>query len=339
MSPFLIVYRCTTYLAWCIYDLYCIFCRVDHLSKFKNKETSLPGTQVQVERDYAAMKAQQAKDWEESIAARTKRTNEKLRVKGESAEVNTRIYFDTIVGQPMDRAEEILNERDHLLNDPVIVNDSKKDIEKFFKNIALGRHHYVGFAASAGFQSLSYPEHDFGNTPLHIAVKKGHVAATEELLKYKADMDAVNRLGNRPLHEAWFFWKTHALRTKEERLAQEATTCDLLLKLLSYGACPDSQDQSGQTALHIASRLGPTKAVTIILSFQANTQLKTQAGLTALDVAAKHGQEESFKLLQAWARISHQLVQVDFHAIWHKFLRDYTQVSVPPPCLRASHGF
>lgn len=303
-----------------------MFYTIDHLSKFTNKETSLPGTQVRVERDYASMKAQQAKDYEDSIAARTKRTNEKLRVKGESAEMNTRIYFDTIVGQPMDQAEDILNERDHLLNDRVIVQDGKKDIDKFFKNIALGRHHFVGFAASAGFKSLSYAEPDFGNTPLHIAVKKGHVATTEELLKYKADMDAVNRLGNRPLHEAWFFWKTHALRTREERLAQEATTCDLLLKLLSYGACPDSQDQSGQTALHIAARLGPTKAVTILLSFQANAQLRTRAGLTALDVAAKHCQEESFKLLQAWSLISHQLVQLDFHGIWHKFLKDYSQV-------------
>jgi hypothetical protein len=281
---------------------------------------------VRVDRDYITGKIDQAKERDEYLAARAKKTAEMLRVKGESAEMNTRIYFDTIVGQPMEQAEAILNERENLLHEVPVVLDSQKDVERFLKNISLGRHHYVGFAASAGFRSINYAETVFGNTALHIAVRKGHVTTTEELLKYKADMDVFNRLGNRPLHECWFFWQTHANRTAEERIAQETTTCELLLKLLSYGACPDSQDQQGQTPLHIACRLGPTRAVKIILSFQANMKLQTRAGLTAIDVALKHGHEESYKLLVAWEHISHQLVQVDFHGIWHRFLCDYSQV-------------
>ena len=303
-----------------------MYCPADHLSKFANKVTSLPGTQVQVERDHITAKQNEIKEREEYLNARLKRTNEMLRIKGESAEVNTRIYFDTIIGQPIQQAEDILKERDEILNKIPVMLDTKKDIDRYFKNVALGRNHYIGFAASAGFRSISYAELEYGNTPLHIAVKKGHIETTEELLKYNADRDAMNRLGNRPIHEAWFFWKTHSNRTKEERLAQETTTCELLLRLLSYGTCPDSQDQSGQTPLHIACRLGPTRAVKIILSFQADTTRRTKAGLTAAEIAVKHGQEETYKLLVAWEHISHELVRLDFHAIWHRFLCDYTQV-------------
>jgi hypothetical protein len=297
------------------------------LSKFANKTTSLPGTQVQVERDHIAGQQQRVTDREEFLAARAKRTQEMLRVKSESADMNTRIYFDTIVGQPMQQAEDILNEREDILNTVTITLDTQKDIDRYLKNIALNRHHYVGFAASAGFRSINYADPEYGNTPLHLAVKKGHVATVEELLRYKAEMDVPNRLGNRPIHECWFFHTNiNRLRTAEQRESEEDTTCELLLKLLSYGACPDSQDQQGQTALHIACRLGPVKAVKIILGFQAKMDLKTKAGSTALDVAAKHGQEECFKLVSAWAHISHQLVHIDFHMTWAKFLRDYAQV-------------
>eukprot|EP00975_Prorocentrum_lima_P038340 8057548-Prorocentrum_lima.AAC.1 len=50
-------------------------------------------------------------------------------------------------------------------------------------------------------------------------------------------------------------------RTREKRLEQEKRTCRLLLALLSYGAFVDAADLNGQTALHIACRLGPIQAV------------------------------------------------------------------------------
>lgn len=304
----------------------CLCLNADHLSKFENKTTSLPGTQVRIERDHIAGQEQRIKDREAYLAARAKRTEEMLRVKSESADMNTRIYFDTIVGQPMEQAEAILNEREAILDTVPAVQDTQRDIERYRRNIALGRHQYVSFAASAGFRSINYADPEFGYTALHIAVRKGHVATVEELLKHKADMDIQNRLGNRPIHECWLFHETHRNRTAEEREAQENTTCELLLKLLSYGTCPDSQDQKGQTPLHIACRLGPVRAVKIILGFKAKTDLKTNDGLTPLDVAAKHGQEECFKLISAWQHISRQLVHIDFHMIWARFLQDYTQI-------------
>jgi len=281
---------------------------------------------VRVEKDYLDQKAARAKQWEDESIARTKRMNEKLRIKSESAELNTKIYFDTILGQNIKDAEAILNEREAILHHTEVIADSRRDIDRFLKNVKLNRHHYVGFAASSGYKSINYADPVFGNSALHLSVKMGHVSTTEELLKYSADMDCINRLGNRPIHECWAFWDNDKFRSAETRLAQEHTTCQLLLTLLQYGTCVDSVDQNKESVLHIACRKGPTKAVKIILTFKANLLLKNSRGQTAMDVAAASGNEESLKLLLCWGHISHQLVQLDFHAIWHKFLTDYSQV-------------
>ena len=46
----------------------------------------------------------------------------------------------------------------------------------------------------------------------------------------------------------------------------------------------------------------------------------------ALDIALQFGQEEIYKLLEAWEHIKPHLLKLDFHAVWHKFLRDYEAV-------------
>ncbi len=85
-------------------------------------------------------------------------------------------------------------------------------------------------------------------------------------------------LGDRPLHLCWAFWDTSPLRPQAQRLQQEDTTCRLLLTLLRYGTCPDSADQRGETALHLACRRGPTRAVKILLSFKADLLLRNHKG-------------------------------------------------------------
>jgi hypothetical protein len=52
----------------------------------------------------------------------------------------------------------------------------------------------------------------------------------------------------------------------------------------------------------------------------------TSPGRIALDIALQYGQEEVYKLLEAWEHIKPHLLKLDFHAVWHKFLRDYEAV-------------
>ena len=82
----------------------------------------------------------------------------------------------------------------------------------------------------------------------------------EELLKYKADPDVKNKLGFFPIHEAWMFWKKkhdgEKYRTREEREKQEEDTTTIVKHILSYKGYVDAQDIDGNTALHVACRLG-----------------------------------------------------------------------------------
>lgn len=93
----------------------------------------------------------------------------------------------------------------------------------------------------------------------------GHAQTVEELLKYKADPDLKNKLGYQPIHEAWQFWmKKHngeRCRTKDEREKQEETTFVILKHILSYKGFVDAQDIHGNTALHIACRLGSSQSL------------------------------------------------------------------------------
>jgi len=183
----------------------------------------------------------------------------------------------------------------------------------------LGRTHYVGYAMTLGFRSINYQEEDTGNTALHYAVHRGNVEQCKELLKYKAIPEMRNRLGNCPIHDAWIFWNTNNTRTREERLEQERKTCEILLLFLSYDTYVDSQDQHGNTALHNACRMGPIRAVLLLLGFKPNVGMLNKSGMTVNDVAKKHDKHEICKLLSTWPVLSQQMVKTDFVVQWRKF--------------------
>lgn len=50
-------------------------------------------------------------------------------------------------------------------------------------------------------------EEKHGNTPLHRAVSLGFVEISSVLLEAGAELDAVNHMGDAPIHCCWRFWK------------------------------------------------------------------------------------------------------------------------------------
>ena len=50
-------------------------------------------------------------------------------------------------------------------------------------------------------------EEKHGNTPLHRAVALGFVEICSVLLEAGADIDAINTMGDAPIHCCWRFWK------------------------------------------------------------------------------------------------------------------------------------
>lgn len=298
----------------------------DHLSKFQNKLHPLPGTQVAVEQEYEADK-QRFEDYQKKKQEENeKKLKLKLHVKQQSVGVQTKVLFDTLLNQPIDEAEKILQEKEALLKQYIrpVYADDMKEIAKFWKNCQQGKYHYVGYAVSNGFRSIDYQDPETGDHALHIAVRKGNANLIEELLKFKANPDVKNRKGNYPIHEAWHFWNMDPnRRTKEERLQQEETTCRVLLTLLSYDAFIDAVDFHKQTALHIASRLGTVRAVKILLTFRADISFKTKYNETALSLAKEFQQDESYRLLSAWDHIKTHFIHSDFNIVWHQFLSNY----------------
>eukprot|EP01042_Synura_sphagnicola_P002838 gene2838-3461_t len=342
----------------------------DHLSKIANKLAPIPGSQLAVEKRHEEALQAYAKLKDTDRSLRQQRLDVKLQVKQQSARLNTEVYFQTVFNQKIDQIEAILREKESLLaHDPreKIKQRSKHDhddnedgdtgeeeeeekykqeeeeeddptketqIAKFREEVVKGRPHYISYAISHGFAYINYQEAaSMGNSFLHLACRRGHVEVVEKLLQHKAQPDVKNDLGNYPIHECWLFWEMDTTRrTREKRLEQEKRTCRLLLALLSYGAFVDAADLNGQTALHIACRLGPIQAVKILLTFQANTELRIRSvivegeeeeGQTAEDIAREFAQDEAVRLINGWAGIRAYLIHSDFHTVWKKFLEDY----------------
>uniref|UniRef100_A0A4W6E9F5 Ankyrin 2 n=1 Tax=Lates calcarifer TaxID=8187 RepID=A0A4W6E9F5_LATCA len=156
-----------------------------------------------------------------------------------------------------------------------------------------------------------------GFTPLHIACKKNRVKVMELLVKYGASIQAITESGLTPIHVAAFMGHLN-----------------IVLLLLQNGASPDVSNivsnwkqpsqragnislislceymhisfEYDQTPLHIASRLGKTEIVQLLLQHMAHPDAATTNGYTPLHISAREGQVETASvLLEAGA--SHSL--------------------------------
>jgi hypothetical protein len=96
----------------------------------------------------------------------------------------------------------------------------------------------------------------------------------------------------------------------------------MILAILSYGGYVDSANQRGETALHIASRMGTPQIILLLLGFQSNVNMRDTDGRTAAEVAEHHGRREMSKLFAIWEAIRHRYVHADFLSVWRAFLRD-----------------
>eukprot|EP01038_Epipyxis_sp_PR26KG_P007844 gene7844-10651_t len=304
-----------------------------HLARFSNKETPIPGTQIKLEKEYEANRLQQHALLEKQANDNQKRIEHKIQIKDETRKLRTQIYFDTIIGQPIDQIEKLLNENEKLFNHDIQTkfgNYSQldlKSIEKFFLNVKLNRFHYVGYSITNGYDFIDYQLPSNGNTALHVAVSLGHVETVEELLKFKIQTGLRNNFGYCPIHCAWHFWnKTKLNRSKEARLEQENKTFLIIEKILQFGGYIDILDLDRNSTLHYACQYGTTKIVKLLLSFQADFKILNKFYQSASDICNEYNQIESYRLINSWDNIRSSLVHLDFILVWHKFLLDYEAI-------------
>jgi hypothetical protein len=138
---------------------------------------------------------------------------------------------------------------------------------------AAGRSAEVERLAARG-EALDEADID-GDTPLHAALRRGHVATATLLVTRGADAGRASAHGVTPL-----------------LLAASAGHADLTAALLQAGADPNAQDQFGRTALLAAAERGDLAVAALLLRHGADATLASRHGTDALQVAqrAGHGQ-------------------------------------------------
>ncbi|XP_014222189.1 ankyrin repeat, PH and SEC7 domain containing protein secG-like [Trichogramma pretiosum] len=119
-----------------------------------------------------------------------------------------------------------------------------------------------------------------GDTPLHLAIRYGHLDVVQLLLDSGADTKAINKNGSRPVHE----------------LCKSIHGEDLVGLLFIIGDEMDTQDVSGNSPLHLAATTSHKKVIRYLLKKGANWNLANSDGETSLHAICRNKDEEIAKL-------------------------------------------
>lgn len=120
-----------------------------------------------------------------------------------------------------------------------------------------------------------------GESPLMLAVLKGHKDIAEQLIKKGAD---INKTGWTPLH-----------------YAASSGHIAIISLLLEQHAYIDAESPNGTTPLMMAAMYGTGEAVDLLVAEGADTRLKNQQGMTALQFAEAGERPDAVRTLSAIA--------------------------------------
>jgi uncharacterized protein len=121
-----------------------------------------------------------------------------------------------------------------------------------------------------------------GESPLMMAVFKGQIELTQQLIKQGAD---VNKTGWTPLH-----------------YAATAGNTQLVKILLEHYAYIDAESPNKTTPLMMAAHYGTPGAVKLLLEEGADVSLKNDLGLNAMDFAQAAKKADSVEIIAAFIR-------------------------------------
>ncbi|CAG9761215.1 unnamed protein product [Ceutorhynchus assimilis] len=120
----------------------------------------------------------------------------------------------------------------------------------------------------------------WGFTPLHLAAKEGHHEVISILLENTANVNAINSLGQTPFHMLGY--------------SNSVRSIELLLK---FGANIEAKDKNDYTPLHSAIEQGHHEVVIILLEKNANVNAINRDGQTPLHIACCTNNIRSIELL------------------------------------------
>lgn len=127
----------------------------------------------------------------------------------------------------------------------------------------------------------SYPDYwPLNVTPIFWASATGNEVLVKLLLEHGAEIDAQDRAGNTPLHNA-------VLKSQK----------NIVQMFLKWGADLEAQSRSGMTALHIAALRDNREMIQFLIAEGAQVDVKDKQGHTPADWAALRGFQGSVDLL------------------------------------------
>ena len=128
-----------------------------------------------------------------------------------------------------------------------------------------------------------YTMDEEGETPMSRAMKSGHVALTEFMLRQEREDTPEHAAGDTLLQRAAYWGMEQAVR-----------------KLLAGGADPGERDDAGETPLHKAVRRGHLESVKALIESGADVNEVNKDGMTTLHWVSLNGREDVAELLLSY---------------------------------------
>ena len=182
------------------------------------------------------------------------------------------------------------------------------------------------FDVGNGIDSPKWQDTD-GLAPLHLAVMNGHPKTTRYLLQAESWDGTVGAL---PTSEKILTARKFVLQSSAVLIIATKSNAITIVKLLvDAGVNLNYQDEHGETALHIASRLGHIEAMRILISGGADVEITENSyGWTPVFTAAVEGQLAALELLveEGGAEVT-KLDSSGWSAIEHLALRGHIEVA------------
>ncbi|MCR4556007.1 MAG: ankyrin repeat domain-containing protein [Alphaproteobacteria bacterium] len=150
---------------------------------------------------------------------------------------------------------------------------------------------------------INIPIDEKGNTPQHLAAKKGNLRLLDLLISKEADKEKKNKAGDTPLliaakkipqlYDMLVLYEadinTQDVNGDTPLLIAVKNNMPFLCKvLILYGADINIQDANGDTPLHLAAKEGNLRLLDLLISKEADKKKKNKAGDTPLLIVIKN---------------------------------------------------
>ncbi|XP_075635769.1 protein ACCELERATED CELL DEATH 6-like [Castanea sativa] len=193
------------------------------------------------------------------------------------------IAHAAITGRNIDVLDSVMNEGPHRIKE----RDSKG-------MTPLSYAAYIGYLEGVRyflnkFADYTYESDRNGFFPIHTASSRGHIKIVQEFIqRYPDSVELLNHQDQNILHVA--------------AMSGKAKVVNYMLKMPELEMLVNEKDVDGNTSLHLASKGGHPKVVSILTwDKRVDSKLLNDEGKTALDVAGKYsGKVPSFRERLTW---------------------------------------